>query len=57
MLNSYPDILTVTQTSEILQISKKSVYKLIHSNQLQAKKIASHYRIQKKSLIEFLNQI
>ena len=57
MLKTYPDILTVSQASEILQISKKSVYKLIHTNQLQAKKIASHFRIQKSSLIAFLNQM
>ena len=54
MLLDYPDILSVEQVCEILQTSKRTVYNLIHSQKLTAKKIACHYRIHKNSLITYL---
>ena len=56
MLNNYPDVLTVKQVCTLLQVSKKTVYKLIRDKELGAKKIASQYRISKKTLMNFIEQ-
>lgn len=56
MLNNYPDVLTVKQVCAILQVSTKTVYKLIQDKELCAKKIASQYRIPKKELVNFIGE-
>lgn len=56
MLSGYPDILTTDEACEILNISKHSLYKLIHSKELRAKKVARQYRIQKIELLNYLNK-
>lgn len=55
MLSEYPDILTIEDICSFLRVSKYTVYKLIRTKQLKAKKIAQHYRIQKAELINYLN--
>ena len=57
MLSEYPDILTTIEVCRILKISKNTLYKLIRSRQLNAKKIARHYRIQKAELLRFMDMI
>lgn len=57
MLSAYPDILTTKDVCELLKISKHTVYQLINSNELKAKKIARHYRIQKTELLNYLNKL
>lgn len=55
MLSEYPDILTTEDICRFLKVSKYTIYKLIRTRQLKAKKIAQHYRIQKAELINYLN--
>ena len=57
MLLNYPDILTIKDVCELLKVSKHTVYQLIHSDEIKAKKIARHYRIQKTELLNYLNRI
>lgn len=54
MFNKYPDILSVQQVCEILQTSKKTVYRLIKCKKIRAKMVARHYRILKQSLINYM---
>lgn len=54
MLKDYPDALTVSQAARILQVSTKSLYKLIHSGKIRAVKIGKTHRIPKIKLIEYL---
>ena len=56
MLEQYPEILTTKQVGDILQISSKTVYKLINNKELVARKIASHYRISKESIVRYLQK-
>ena len=55
MLSEYPDILTTEDVCSLLKVSKYTIYKLIRTKQLKAKKIAQHYRIQKAELINYIN--
>ncbi|MEY8421683.1 helix-turn-helix domain-containing protein [Lachnospiraceae bacterium 38-14] len=57
MLSNYPDILTSEDICTLLKISKNTLYKLIHSGQLKAKKVARHYRIPKSELLNYIHSI
>ena len=48
------DFLTVKEVAKLLNISKVSVRKLIHTGKLRAVRIIKEYRIYKSSLDEFL---
>jgi excisionase family DNA binding protein len=50
-LRLYPDVLDVAEVMKILRIGRVSVYKLIGSKKLPARKIAGKYRIPKSGLI------
>ena len=53
-LKHYPDVLSSDQVAEILDISKKTLYKAIKNKELHAVKIGREYRIVKSKLIEML---
>ncbi len=57
MLADYPDILTTDDICKALKISKNTLYKLIYSGQIKARKVARHYRIPKSELLKFINAI
>lgn len=57
MLTEYPDILTTEDVRSLLKVSKHTVYKLIQTGELKARKVAQHYRIQKAELINFINAV
>ena len=54
MFNSYPDILSVKQLCEILDIGKNTAYRLLQSGEIKSIKIGKVYKIPKKYLKEFL---
>lgn len=54
MLQDYPDVLTVYQVADILQVEHHTVRKLIHAGDIQAVKLGCHYRIPKLGLIEYI---
>lgn len=56
MLSDYPDILTTEDACKLLKVSRHTIYQLIQSNALKAKKIARQYRIKKSDLIYFLDE-
>ena len=55
MLKNYSDILEVKDICEILHISLKSAYRLIHNSEIPSIKIGRHYRISKRALENFIN--
>ena len=55
MFNSYPDVLSVKQLCEILDIGKNTAYRLLQSGEIKSIKIGKVYKIPKKYLKEFLN--
>lgn len=54
MLESYPDVLTVKQVSDILQVSEKHVYNLIHDEVIPARRFGRIYRVSKQALLKLL---
>ena len=54
MLESYKDILTVKEVSELLDVTPQLTRTLIRSGKLKAIRVGREYRIPKKNMIEFL---
>lgn len=54
MLDTYSDVLTITDICDILHISRKTVMHLIHSGQLPCRRIGRIYRISRPALLTYL---
>ena len=55
-ISNYPDVLTVEEVKEILQIGRRSTYRLIEANEIHHFKIGTKIRIPKQCLIDYLNK-
>lgn len=55
MLEDYPDVMKPEDVREALGIGKNLFYELVNDGRLKASRIGKIWRIQKKSVIEFLN--
>ena len=55
LFTNYPDILSVSQLMELLQIGKVLAYKLIVNKKIKALKIGREYKIIKQSVIDYIN--
>jgi excisionase family DNA binding protein len=51
----YPDVMDVTQVSDMLRVSAKTVYKLIHCGSLSALKVGREFRIPKVSVMRYIS--
>ena len=51
-----PEFLTFRQVMEILQISERTLYRLIRSAQIEAVKVGGVWRIPKLALLEYLQE-
>lgn len=54
MFNDYPDIMTVAQVGQALQIGRNSSYMLVNSNLLGHIRIGHTIRVPKSCLIEYV---
>ena len=52
-MKDYPEILTVAQVADYLQICKKSVYKLVKERKLSAFRIMNKLRFTRDSVNQF----
>lgn len=50
----YPDLLSIKDITQALQIDRHSVYKLIKTGSIKAFKIGRAYRVTKRSLIQYV---
>ncbi len=50
------DFLTVAEVSDILKLSALTIYKYIREQKLEALEFGGHYRIQKSSLLSFIEK-
>ena len=57
MFNSYPDVLSVKQLCEILNIGKNTAYKLLQSGEIKNIKIGKVYKIPKKEVRRYINRL
>jgi len=54
MLRKYPDVMNIEQMCDVLRISTKTGYKLLHEGKIPAMKIGRSYRIPKAHLFTYL---
>jgi len=54
IFKQYPDVMDVKQTSGLLGVSTKTVYKLINAGSLPALKIGREFRVPKVSLLKYM---
>lgn len=53
MFNEYPDILSVPQLAQALDIGTKAAYSLVHNHQIGAIRVGRSIKIPKFCLVEF----
>ena len=54
MFETYPDMLTLEEFMEILQIGKNSTYELLDSGKLKCFRIGKKYKIPKKANYKYI---
>ena len=54
VLNGYPEIMSVEETSAALGVSTKTVYKMLKNGTIQNMKVGRSYRVPKVHLLSFL---
>lgn len=54
MFDEYPDIMTVIQISQALQIGRNTAYMLVSRNLLGHIRIGNTIRVPKKCLVEYI---
>ena len=54
MLRNYPDVMSVKQMCDVLHISTKTGYRMIHRQEIQVLKIGRSYRVPKLSILRHL---
>lgn len=54
MFAKFPDVVSITQLSQMLHISEKLAYRLIRENQIDHLKIGRTYKIPKINVIRYL---
>ena len=54
MFEKYSDVITIKELCEMLKIGKNTAYELIHSGQIKSIAIKKQIRIQKQSVISYL---
>jgi excisionase family DNA binding protein len=57
VFKEYPDVVTAEQMSEMLGISSKTAYRLLHSNTVEHLKVGRTYKIPKIHILTYLNVI
>jgi excisionase family DNA binding protein len=51
----YPEILTLTQAAEYVQVSTKTIQRMIERGDLKASKVSNAWRIRKQDIEEYLD--
>jgi excisionase family DNA binding protein len=54
ILKDYPEIMSVDETSIVLGVSTKTVYKMLKNGKIENMKVGRSYRIPKVHLLSFL---
>ena len=53
--DDYKEILTITEAAELLQLGKRSIYKLAETKKIPAKKVLNKWRFVRKDLIQWVS--
>lgn len=55
--DNFSDVLTVAELAQLLNISTRSAYQLLHSGEIRYRKIGRIYRISKQEVFDYLLRI
>ena len=55
-LDQYPDVLTLHECQQILQVSRGTMLRLLHENEIPAFRIGNRWRVQRKEMLEFIER-
>lgn len=53
----YPDILSIPQLRDMLQIGKNTAYELLSTNEIKSIRIGRIYKIPKQNVIDYINRV
>ena len=56
MFKEYPDVVSVGQLKEMLQIGQVLAYKLVKEGEIKSRKVGREYKILKSTVIEYLSR-
>lgn len=56
IFKGYPDVVSVEQLMEMLQIGQVLAYKLVKSGEIKSRKVGREYKIPKVNVIAYLNK-
>ena len=51
-LDQYPDVLTLHECQQILQVSRGTMLRLLHENEIPAFRVGNRWRIQRKAMLD-----
>ena len=54
VVDDYPEVLTVQQTAEFLQLSDTHVLKMLKKGNLPGRKVGGVWRVSKRQLMEYI---
>lgn len=54
MFKNYPDVVSVSQLSEMLSISEKTVYRMVRDNRIDFFKVGRSYKFAKVHIFNYL---
>ena len=55
-LNQYPDILTIKDCQDILQVSRGTILRLLHEGELPAFRVGNRWRVRRESMLAFIEK-
>ena len=55
-LNQYPDILTIKDCQDILQVSRGTILRLLHEDELPAFRVGNLWRVRRESMLAFIEK-
>ena len=55
-LNQYPDILTIKDCQDILQVSRGTILRLLHEDELPAFRVGNCWRVRRESMLAFIEK-
>lgn len=56
IFKDYPDVVSVEQLMEMLQIGQVLAYKLVKSGAIKSRKVGREYKIPKVNIVAYLNK-
>ncbi len=55
-LNQCPDVLTIKDCQDILQVSRGTILKLIYEDELPAFRVGNRWRIRRETMMNFIEK-